>query len=34
MFPAGPVALELYKALTELQQEVAEDPFGWVYPVC
>ena len=29
-----PVALELYDALTGLQQERIEDPFGWVYPVC
>lgn len=29
-----PVALQLYKALTSLQQEESEDPFGWVYPVC
>lgn len=31
--PAGAVALELYTALTSLQQEKAEDPFGWVVPV-
>lgn len=30
---AGPVALELYQALTGLQQEKSEDPFGWVAPV-
>jgi hypothetical protein len=29
----GKVALELYEALTALQQERAEDPFGWVDPV-
>lgn len=29
-----PVALELYEALTTLQQEKNPDPFGWVYPVC
>ncbi|KAK9807059.1 hypothetical protein WJX72_012278 [[Myrmecia] bisecta] len=29
----GPVALEIYEALTSLQQEKAEDPFGWVVPV-
>lgn len=28
-----PVALELYKALTELQTERAPDPFGWVHAV-
>lgn len=27
------VALELYDALTGLQQEKTDDPFGWVYPV-
>lgn len=30
---AGPIALELYQALTDIQLERAEDPFGWVYPV-
>lgn len=30
----GPVALEMYSALTQLQTEQAPDPFGWVYPVC
>jgi hypothetical protein len=31
---AGAVALELYEALTGLQQEKIEDPFGgWVVPV-
>ncbi|KAK9857632.1 hypothetical protein WJX84_000237, partial [Apatococcus fuscideae] len=30
----GPVALEIYNALTKLQLEEEEDPFGWVYPVC
>ena len=29
----GKVALELYKALTDIQQERTEDIFGWVYPV-
>lgn len=29
----GPVALELYEALTGLQQESTEDAFGWVHPV-
>ncbi|GAB4817956.1 hypothetical protein N2152v2_005002 [Parachlorella kessleri] len=29
----GKVALELYEALTGLQQEKADDPFGWVVPV-
>ena len=29
-----PVALELYEALTGLQQEVVPDGHGWVYPVC
>ena len=29
----GPVALEMYTALTELQTEQAPDPFGWVHPV-
>jgi branched-chain amino acid aminotransferase len=28
---AGSTALELYSALTQLQTEQAEDPFGWVY---
>jgi branched-chain amino acid aminotransferase len=28
-----PVALELYKVLTDLQTEAGPDPFGWVYPV-
>jgi branched-chain amino acid aminotransferase len=31
---AGSTALELYNALTQLQTEQAEDPFGWVYKVC
>ncbi len=26
-------ALQIYEALTALQQEKAEDPFGWVVPV-
>ena len=30
---AGPVALELYEALTSIQQQRAEDPFGWVMEV-
>lgn len=30
----SPVALEMYEALTSLQQERTEDPFGWVVPVC
>lgn len=30
----GKVSLEMYEALTSLQQERAEDPFGWVVPVC
>lgn len=29
----SPVALELYEALTGLQQERLEDPFGWVHHV-
>lgn len=29
----SPVALELYEALTGLQQERLPDAFGWVYPV-
>lgn len=29
----GPVALRLYDALTGIQQERLEDPFGWVHPV-
>ncbi len=29
----GEVALQLYAALTALQQEEAQDPFGWVVPV-
>lgn len=31
---AGSTALELYNALTQLQTEQADDPFGWVYKVC
>eukprot|EP00882_Tetradesmus_deserticola_P004929 GHRQ01005193.1.p1 GENE.GHRQ01005193.1~~GHRQ01005193.1.p1 ORF type:complete len:374 (+),score=149.89 GHRQ01005193.1:67-1188(+) len=31
---AGSTALELYTALTQLQTEQAQDPFGWVYKVC
>jgi hypothetical protein len=30
---AGPVTLELYEALTAIQQERAEDELGWVVPV-
>jgi len=30
----GPVAQEMYRALADIQQEEAEDPFGWVHPVC
>ncbi len=30
---AGPVALEMYSALTDIQTEKADDKFGWVYPV-
>jgi hypothetical protein len=26
-------ALQIYEALTALQQEKAHDPFGWVLPV-
>ena len=26
-------ALRLYEALTAVQQEKAEDPFGWIVPV-
>jgi len=29
-----PVALELYNALTSLQDGKADDPLGWVVPVC
>eukprot|EP00803_Ostreobium_quekettii_P001786 evm.model.scf_3527.1 EVM.evm.TU.scf_3527.1 scf_3527:2259-7100(+) len=29
-----PIALEIYQALTDIQTERAEDPFGWVHPVC
>lgn len=29
----GPVTLQLYTALTQLQTEVDPDPFGWVHPV-
>eukprot|EP00951_Prasinocladus_malaysianus_P017056 scaffold134141_cov34-Prasinocladus_malaysianus.AAC.1 len=29
-----PVALELYNALTEIQDQKAEDIKGWVVPVC
>eukprot|EP00879_Flechtneria_rotunda_P005076 GHRR01005353.1.p1 GENE.GHRR01005353.1~~GHRR01005353.1.p1 ORF type:complete len:173 (-),score=46.83 GHRR01005353.1:2906-3424(-) len=31
---AGSTALELYNALTQLQTEQVEDPFGWMYKVC
>jgi hypothetical protein len=30
----GQVALEMYEALTSLQQERAQDPYNWVHPVC
>ncbi|KAG2430864.1 hypothetical protein HXX76_009838 [Chlamydomonas incerta] len=30
---AGPVALEMYSALTDIQTEKADDKFSWVYPV-
>jgi len=30
---AGPVALELYEALTSIQQQRADDPFDWVVEV-
>lgn len=30
----GPVALEMYKTLTDIQCEAAEDTQGWVVPVC
>ena len=30
---AGPVAMELYEALTGLQQEKVQDSFGWIVPV-
>ena len=30
----SPVALEMYEALTSLQQERSDDAFGWVVPVC
>lgn len=30
---AGPVAMELYEALTGVQQELIQDQFGWVVPV-
>ena len=29
----GPVAMELYEALTGVQQEMVQDKFGWVVPV-
>eukprot|EP00803_Ostreobium_quekettii_P002122 evm.model.scf_1975.1 EVM.evm.TU.scf_1975.1 scf_1975:5087-10260(+) len=29
-----PIAMELYEALTSIQTEREEDPFGWVHPVC
>jgi len=31
---AGPVTQELYHALVSIQNEQADDPFGWVHPVC
>jgi len=33
VFSTGPVTLELYEALTALQQERAPDDFGWVVPI-
>lgn len=30
----GTVAQEMLRALTDIQVEAAEDPFGWVHPVC
>lgn len=33
MYNAGPVAMELYEALTGVQQELVQDKFGWVVPV-
>ena len=30
---AGPTALELYEALTSIQQQRTDDPFGWVVEV-
>jgi len=30
---AGPVATELYGALTDVQQEKVKDSYGWVFPV-
>ncbi len=30
----GPVALDMYQGLTQLQTEQDPDPFGWVCPVC
>lgn len=30
---AGPVTLELYEALTAIQQERAVDDMGWVVPI-
>lgn len=30
----GPVALEMYQTLTDLQTEKVADDFGWVYKVC
>lgn len=33
VFNTGPVTLELYEALTALQQERAPDDFGWVVPI-
>lgn len=30
----GPVALEMYTGLTQLQTEQDPDPFSWVCPVC
>ena len=30
---AGKVTLELYEALTAIQQQSSPDPFGWVVPV-
>lgn len=33
-FEPGPVARDLYQRLTAIQYGTAEDPFGWVVPVC
>lgn len=32
--PAGPVTQHIYKSLTDIQNGISEDPFGWTYRIC